>query len=255
MMRTWGDYKAFPAALADQPLRRSPGQSPRPLSAMMNRNLLRALPACPPADTVVLVTDQVKGTAMADPRLNRIADLLTLKADGRYGLSDVNQRQHALQTAWLAEKAGCPDALVVASLLHDIGHLVHDLGDNSAADGLDDLHEERGCDFLRAWFAAAVTEPVRQHVAAKRYLCAVEADYFAKLAPDSVLSLSLQGGPMSPDEIAAFNAAPEAAAAVRLRRFDEQAKIRDLKTPPVDHFLAYVERCLLPVKDDRPLPP
>jgi phosphonate degradation associated HDIG domain protein len=183
---------------------------------------------------------------MTDPRLDRIADLLTLKAGNQYGLSAINQRQHALQAAWLAEKQGCPESLVVASLLHDIGHLVHDLGDNPAESGIDDLHEERGHNFLCAWFGPEVTEPVRLHVAAKRYLCATEADYFSKLSKDSVLSLSLQGGPMSAAEVAAFDAIPQSQAAVQLRRFDEQAKVRDLQTPPVQHFLPYVERCLLP---------
>jgi phosphonate degradation associated HDIG domain protein len=184
---------------------------------------------------------------MTDARLERIAALLTLKASGQYGLSDINQRQHALQAAWLAEKTGGSDALIVASLLHDIGHLVHDLGDNPAAAGVDDLHEERGHAFLLAWFGADVTEPVRLHVAAKRYLCATEADYFAKLSKDSVLSLSLQGGPMSAQEVAAFDALPHSAAAVQLRRFDEHAKVRNLETPAVPHFLPYIERCLLPI--------
>ena len=184
---------------------------------------------------------------MTDPRLGRIAELLTLKAEGQYGLSTINQRQHALQAAWLAEQAGGSDALITACLLHDIGHLVHELGDNPAEAGIDDLHEERGCQFLQAWFGPAVTEPVRLHVAAKRYLCGTEADYFAKLSKDSVLSLSLQGGPMSPEEVTAFEAVPQSAQAVQLRRFDEQAKIRGLETPPVGHFLPFVERCLLPV--------
>jgi phosphonate degradation associated HDIG domain protein len=183
---------------------------------------------------------------MTDLRLERISELLTLKAGGLYGLSDVNQRQHALQAAWLAERTGCPDALVVASLLHDIGHLVHGLGDNPAEAGLDDLHEERGYEFLAAWFGPEVTEPVRLHVAAKRYLCATEPDYFSKLSKDSVLSLSLQGGPMSPQEVAAFDALPQSAAAVKLRRFDEQAKVKNLDTPPVQHFLPAAGRCLLP---------
>jgi len=81
-------------------------------------------------------------------------------------------------------------------------------------------------------------------VAAKRYLCATEADYFSKLSKDSVLSLSLQGGPMSADEVAAFAAQPGAEAAVQLRRFDEQGKVRGLETPPVAHFMKYVARCL-----------
>jgi len=183
---------------------------------------------------------------MTDQRLRHIADLLTLKADGQYGLNAVNQRQHALQAAWLAERQGCPDALITASLLHDIGHLVHDLGDNPAEAGVDDLHEERGHTFLSGMFGPEVTEPVRLHVAAKRYLCATEANYFGKLSTDSVLSLSLQGGPMSAEEVAAFDALPQAAAAVQLRRFDEQAKVRALETPPVEYFLPYVARCLVP---------
>ncbi|HEX4365642.1 MAG TPA: metal-dependent phosphohydrolase [Rhodopila sp.] len=183
---------------------------------------------------------------MTDTRLEHIAGLVTLKADGAYGLSAVNQRQHALQAAWLAEKTGCSDALIAASLLHDIGHLIHDLGDSPAEAGIDDQHEQRGHDFLTAMFGPEVTEPVRLHVAAKRYLCATETDYFAKLSKDSVLSLSLQGGPMSPSEVAAFDALPHGAAAVQLRRFDEQAKVKNLETPPVDHFLPAVERCLLP---------
>jgi phosphonate degradation associated HDIG domain protein len=183
---------------------------------------------------------------MADPRLQHIADLLTLKADGHYGLSAINQRQHALQSAWLAERQGCAESLIVAGLLHDIGHMVHDLGESPAEDGVDDQHEQLGYEFLAGMFGPEVTEPVRLHVAAKRYLCATEADYFAKLSKDSVLSLSLQGGPMSPAEVAAFDALPEAAAAVQLRRIDEQAKVKGLETPTVDHFLAYVARCLRP---------
>ena len=183
---------------------------------------------------------------MTDPRLDRIAELLTLKAEGQYGISTINQRQHALQTAWLAEKTGCPEPLIVASLLHDIGHMIHDLGNNPAEDGVDDQHETRGQAFLTAWFGPEVTEPVRLHVAAKRYLCATETDYFAKLSRDSVLSLSLQGGPMSPQEVTAFDAVPHSAATVQLRRFDEQAKVRNLETPSIQHFLPYVARCMQP---------
>jgi phosphonate degradation associated HDIG domain protein len=186
---------------------------------------------------------------MTDPRLARIAALLTLKADGRYGLHDITQRQHALQAAWQAEREGGDAALIAACLLHDIGHLVHDLGANPAEHGVDDRHEALGHAFLAAWFGPAVTEPVRLHVAAKRYLCATEADYFSRLSKDSVLSLALQGGPMSAAEAAAFAALPQAAAAVRLRRFDEAAKVKDLETPPVAHFLPFVAACLKPEAD------
>ncbi|WP_372618384.1 phosphonate degradation HD-domain oxygenase [Falsiroseomonas sp.] len=174
----------------------------------------------------------------------RIASMLETRADGAYGLHDVTQKQHALQAAWLAERAGCDPALVAAALLHDIGHLVHDLGENPAAEGVDDHHEELGHAWLAAAFGPEVTEPVRLHVAAKRYLCAVEPDYFARLSPDSVTSLALQGGPMSAEEIAAFEALPHHRAAVQLRRFDEQAKVPGRETPPVAHFMPVVAQCL-----------
>ncbi|MCU0889348.1 MAG: HD domain-containing protein [Rubritepida sp.] len=176
--------------------------------------------------------------------LAEIRHLLEQKASGRYGLTLVNQQQHALQAASLAERDGLGDAMVVAALLHDIGHMVHDLGENPADDGIDDKHEELGHVWLARHFDAEVTEPVRLHVAAKRYLCAVEADYFAKLSDDSVKSLALQGGPMSAEEVAAFEALPQSRAAVQLRRYDEQAKVKDLATPPVAHFMPAVARCL-----------
>ncbi len=135
-------------------------------------------------------------------------------------------------------------ALIAAALLDDIGHLLHDLGDNPAKHGVDDKHEELGQAWLQNWFGPEVTEPVRLHVAAKRYLCATYADYFAELSLDSVLSLSLQGGPMSADEVSAFRALPHSEDAVRLRRFDEGAKVTGLATPPVQHFLPHVAACL-----------
>lgn len=175
-----------------------------------------------------------------------IADLIDGKGERQYGLSHVNQRAHALQAAWLAEKDGCAPSLVAAALVHDIGHMVHDLGDDPAAEGIDDHHEDQGDAFLRRWFGPDVTEPVRLHVAAKRYLCATEPSYFAKLSDDSVRSLDLQGGPMRPDEVASFEAIPQFQAAVQLRRYDEAAKVKGLETPDVAHFLPYVRTCLLP---------
>ncbi len=181
-----------------------------------------------------------------DDRIAHIHLLLEGKADGRYGLHDVTQRQHALQAAMFAERDGHPAALITAALLHDVGHLVHDLGENPAGRGIDDRHEQVGHDFLVQWFGPEVTEPVRLHVAAKRFLCATEADYFGKLSPDSVLSLSLQGGPMSAAETAAFRALPHWREAVQLRRYDEMAKVKDLATPPAAHFLPFVAACLKP---------
>jgi phosphonate degradation associated HDIG domain protein len=181
---------------------------------------------------------------MTDDPAAMIAALIDGKGEGRYGLTDINQRAHALQAAWLAERSGCGAALIVAALLHDIGHMVHDLGDNPAARGVDDRHEEVGYDFLRVYFGPEVAGPVRLHVAAKRYLCAVEPDYFGRLSDDSVLSLSLQGGPMPQQEAEAFAALPHARAAVQLRRFDEAAKVKGLETPGVEHFLPFVRVCV-----------
>lgn len=179
----------------------------------------------------------------ADP-IASIATLLEDKGSRRYGLSSVNQLEHALQAALQAEQSGGDASLITASLLHDIGHMVHGLGEDPAADGIDDRHEELGRAYLSGLFGPEVTEPVRLHVDAKRYLCGTEPDYFARLSPDSVRSLALQGGPMSAEEAAAFRARPHAEAAVQLRRFDEGAKVPGLPTPGVDHFLPFVRQCM-----------
>ena len=176
--------------------------------------------------------------------LAEIAQRLDVNGQHRYGLSDINQIQHGLQAAWLAEQAGDPPSLIAASLMHDIGHMLHDLGESPAEHGIDDRHEDIGHAFLVTHFGPEVTEPVRLHVAAKRYLCGKEADYFAKLSRDSVLSLSLQGGPMTAEEIADFEALPHWQAAIRLRRYDEGAKVKGLTTPPIAHFMPSVAQVL-----------
>ena len=176
--------------------------------------------------------------------LGEIAQRLDINGRHRYGLSDINQIQHGLQAAWLAEQAGDPPSLIAAALMHDIGHMLHDLGENPADEGIDDRHEDVGNAFLVTHFGPEVTEPVRLHVAAKRYLCGKEADYFAKLSNDSVLSLSLQGGPMSGDEIAEFEQLPHWQEAVRLRRYDEGAKVKGLEPPPLAHFMPFVAQVL-----------
>lgn len=176
-----------------------------------------------------------------------IVGLIGGKGERQYGLSNINQRAHALQAAQLAEQAGCNAALIVASLVHDIGHMVHDLGEDPASQGIDDRHEDLGAAWLESRFGPAVTEPVRLHVAAKRYLCGKEPDYFARLSSDSVRSLALQGGPMTVEEIVAFEAKPYFAEAVQLRRFDEAAKVKGLAVPDVQHYVPAIRACLLAV--------
>ena len=180
---------------------------------------------------------------MSDPLRQELLEIFVGRATKRYGLSAINQLQHALQAAALAEKDEAPAATVLASLLHDVGHMIHQLGENPAARGIDDVHEELGARWLAERFGPEVSEPVRLHVAAKRYLCTVESDYFGKLSPDSVRSLELQGGLMSADELEAFRANPHHAEAVRLRRYDEAAKDPRANTPDFDHYLRHVAAC------------
>src|SRR3954470_8019181 len=182
---------------------------------------------------------------MSDPLRQELLEIFVGRATRRYGLSGVNQLQHALQCAALAEADAAPPATVLAALLHDVGHMIHGLGENPAGRGIDDAHEQIGADWLAERFGPEVSEPVRLHVAAKRYLCTVESDYFGKLAADSVRSLKLQGGLMSADELESFRAHPQHAEAVRVRRFDEMAKDPRAATPDFDHYLRHVEACQL----------
>ncbi|RQR40718.1 MULTISPECIES: phosphohydrolase [unclassified Burkholderia] len=176
--------------------------------------------------------------------LNELAVLYTDAAQGRYGLTAVRQQEHALQAGALAEANNEPASLIAASFLHDAGHMIHDLGEDCAARGIDDTHEERGARWLAQYFGPAVTEPIRLHVAAKRYLCTVEQEYTQCLAPDSIRSLQLQGGLMSREEVEAFIGKPYAQEAIRVRRYDDLAKRPGVATPPVDHFLAQLKTLL-----------
>ena len=154
----------------------------------------------------------------------------------------VTQLEHALQTAWLAERAGAGAGLIAAALLHDIGHLLHDLPENIAEQGIDTQHESLGSAWLSQHFGLEVSEPVRLHVAAKRYLCATDPGYLGALSDASKLSLSLQGGAMTLRQAAEFAAGPAAASAVSLRHWDDEAKVRGLQTPGLEHFAGYVTR-------------
>lgn len=170
--------------------------------------------------------------------VDRIMDVFSGRAETLYGGEAITQKQHALQCAALAERAGATPQLVAAAFLHDIGHLLHELGENPAERGVDDQHEDVGAKWLAQHFVPAAVEPVRLHVAAKRYLTATKPDYFNRLSPASVRSLELQGGPMSPAEVTGYDALPHARDALRLRVWDEEAKDPAAVTPPLEHFRA-----------------
>jgi phosphonate degradation associated HDIG domain protein len=168
--------------------------------------------------------------------VDRLLDLIATKGVRQYGEERVLQYEHAMQCALLAEREGTPAALVAAALLHDVGHLLHDVGERPALRGIDDRHEELGAEYLRDAFGDAVSEPVRLHVAAKRYLCATDPSYFGLLSAASVRSLELQGGPFTPAEAAAFRSLPFADEAIRVREWDEAAKLPGHETPPLEHY-------------------
>ncbi len=157
----------------------------------------------------------------------------------------VTERDHALQAASLAESEGAPPALVAAALLHDIGHLMAgDLAPLEAEVRSDAHHEGVGAAWLRPHFGSGVADPVALHVAAKRYLCAVDPAYADSLSPSSVRSLGLQGGPMSPTEAALFESNRHHEAAVRLRRWDDRAKVAAATTPDFEHFVPVLRELL-----------
>lgn len=168
--------------------------------------------------------------------VDEICDLFATKGHASYIGEPVSQLEHALQSAYHAQQAGASDALVVAALLHDFGHLVHKLPEDCADQGIDDRHEALGQAWLKRHFAAEVTEPIRLHVAAKRYLCATDAAYLDQLSPASKQSLALQGGAFTPEEVQQFEANPHYAAAVELRRWDDLAKVPGMQVPPLEHY-------------------
>jgi phosphonate degradation associated HDIG domain protein len=169
--------------------------------------------------------------------LDDIRHLFDAHGSTAYSGEPVTQLQHALQTAWLAEEAGASRELIVAALLHDLGHLLNVQGETPTERGIDDLHQYYALPFLRPVFSDAVLEPIRLHVDAKRCLCAIHREYHARLSADSVRSLQLQGGVFDADEARAFMAKPYARDAMTLRRWDDDAKDASRVTPPLSHYL------------------
>ncbi|MGB1239796.1 MAG: HD domain-containing protein [Pseudomonadales bacterium] len=157
-----------------------------------------------------------------------------------YG-EDITQTEHAVQCAELARREGQSDALVTAALLHDIGHL---LEATSLATG-NYKHDALGASYLSQYFAAGVTEPIRLHAQAKRYLCAVEPGYLERLSAVSVDSLHHQGGLMSEEEQRAFLAEPYASDAIKLRRWDDEGKVEELSGRAVGDYIDSITACLL----------
>jgi|688.fasta_scaffold44971_2 phosphonate degradation associated HDIG domain protein len=173
-----------------------------------------------------------------------IIELFNAKGGDLYGGEAVTQLQHGLQAAHHAYVAKSSDALITAALLHDIGHLIHDLPDDATERGIDDLHEELGAVFLKKYFIPAVVEPVNLHVAAKRYLCLVEPSYHDTLSPISKSSLLLQGGIMNNEEKENFEKNEFYKDAVVLRKWDDLAKDPDFSTNSIEFYKDIISNSL-----------
>ena len=175
----------------------------------------------------------------------QIMEIFAAKGSAAYFGEPVSQLEHALQAAYHAEADGAADWLVVAALLHDIGHLLHDMPEHVADLGIDARHEDVGHAWLAHYFGPEVTAPVRLHVAAKRYLCATDPVYRGLLSPASIHSLELQGGPFTEGDARAFEQQPFAREAVRLRRWDDLAKIPGLQVPALEHYRTMIDAAQL----------
>lgn len=184
-----------------------------------------------------MTSSEQSGNAVVE----RILALFADRGAREYMGEAVSMSQHMEQTAACAAADGAPASLVIAALLHDIGHFVGEHPIEALENGIDNRHEQAGADYLQEHFPPAVTEPIRLHVAAKRYLCATDADYLARLSPASVDSLAVQGGPMDAAEIAEFEANPYHREAVRLRIYDDDGKVAGLAIEPICSYRKALE--------------
>lgn len=171
-----------------------------------------------------------------------IGDIFARRGAESYLGERVTMSQHMLQAAQLAEEAGASERTIVAALLHDIGHYTNEFPDDALAQGTDNLHEEAGARVLAPFFPDEVTDPIRHHVAAKRYLCATDPAYFDKLSPASVHTLNLQGGPMDADEVRRFAAEPNLGAILQVRIWDDAGKDPARHTLGFDHYAPMIQR-------------
>jgi predicted HD phosphohydrolase len=171
-----------------------------------------------------------------------LGDIFTRRGGEEYLGEPVTMAEHMLQGAYFAEKAGEPEIIIVSALLHDIGHFTSEFGTFSMDDTTDKFHEDAGAEVLRPFFPNLVTDCVRYHVAAKRYLCAAKPSYLKRLSEASIHSLNLQGGPMNTDEVAAFEKNPNLKEIIKVRYYDDAGKRADLKTHSFSYYAPMVQR-------------
>ena len=190
------------------------------------------------------MTDQPSGKPEIGPDtiVAFIADIFKRRGAESYLGEQVTMSQHMLQAAQLAERTGCADDLIAAALLHDIGHYTSEFPDDAMDRDIDNRHEEAGARVLEPFFPATVTDCVRWHVDAKRYLCAVDPGYFERLSEASVHTLRLQGGPMTPEEVEVFSRHDNLDSIIQVRMWDEGAKDPTVDSPDFDHYAPLLQR-------------
>ncbi|MBY6055293.1 HD domain-containing protein [Leisingera daeponensis] len=171
-----------------------------------------------------------------------IGDIFDRRGDEEYLGEPVTMTEHMLQGATIAEANGQPEEIIVGALLHDIGHFTSEFGTFSMDDTEDRFHEEAGAEVLEQFFPSVITDCVRYHVAAKRYLCATRPEYFNRLSEASIHSLNLQGGPMNAEEVAEMEKNPNLKQIIAVRYLDEAGKRADMETPDYWHFAPMVQR-------------
>ena len=172
----------------------------------------------------------------------RVAEAFESEGARAYLGEPLTLAEHMLQAATLAEERGMDDEIVVAALLHDIGHLVTERGACYMEDAEDRHHEEAGARALQGYLPPVVVDCVRYHVAAKRYLCARKPVYLRGLSRASLHSLTLQGGPMNEEEAAAFERVAHIEKMLQVRRLDDAGKTPGRRTPGFRHFAPLVQR-------------
>ena len=171
-----------------------------------------------------------------------IGSIFEKRGDEEYLGEPVTMGQHMLQGATMAEKSREPDEIIIGTLLHDIGHFTSEFGTFSMEDTEDRYHEDAGAAVLEQFFPKIITDCCRHHVAAKRYLCATNPEYFQKLSTASIHSLNLQGGPMSEAELKDFEKNPNLKKILKVRLYDDAGKIPDMVTPSFWHFAPLVQK-------------
>lgn len=171
-----------------------------------------------------------------------IGDIFDRCGSEEYLGEPVTMGEHMLQGATIAQQNGQDEEIIVGALLHDIGHFTSEFGTFSMDDIEDRFHEEAGAQVLAEFFPTVITDCVRYHVAAKRYLCATKPEYYNRLSPASVHSLNLQGGAMAPEEVREFEKNPNLKKIIQVRYLDEAGKRADMDTPNFWHFAPMVQR-------------